>query len=145
MTDEVWEAYKAINRFANKSMGKGLRAASLGKPLYGKEGPGHAGFSTGKLQQMADKMVKKGQDPHFFDLTQLFAKAAAAIDYHMGERNFRQLEKTQRGDPAHFMHTTIQNLKRFIPEIRKLSKTAVRDLMEHKYYTAQYGPDGRAK
>ena len=145
MSNEVWEAFKAINRFRNKTMSKGLGAASLGKKIFGKEGPGHPGYGTGQLQKWADKMLRQGNDPHMIDLTKWFAGVAAALDYHSGERSFEHLVKDMQSDTNHFMRDTYARLKRMVPEFRNLSKTAVDDLIKHKYYTAQYGPDGRAK
>jgi hypothetical protein len=147
MTNEVWDAYKAINRFRNKAMSKGLRKASLGKQIFGKEGPGHAGYGTGKLQQWVDKVLRKGDgtDPHMVDLTKWFAGVAAALDYHNGNRNFENLMKAQKGDPDHFMRSIVDALKATIPELKKLTKRGINDLIKHKFYTAQYGPDGRAK
>ena len=145
MSQEVWEAYKAINRFKNKTMSKGLKKASLGEKIYGKEGPGHAGYGSGQLQKWADKMTRKGEDPHMVDMVKWFAGAAAAIDFHTGERNFDDLMKAQRKDPDHFMRYIIERMEKYIPEVKKLSKSAISDIMRHKYYTAQYGPDGRAK
>ena len=147
MTNEVWEAYKAINRFRHKAMSKGLRKASLGKQIFGKEGPGHAGYGTGKLQRWVDKVLRKGDgtDPHFVDLTKWFAGAAAALDYHHGGRNFEQLMKDQKKDPDHFMRSVFETLKGYIPELKKLSKRGINDIIKNRFYTAQYGPDGRAK
>lgn len=147
MSNEVWDAYKAINRFRNKAMSKGLRKASLGKQIFGKEGPGHAGYGTGKLQQWVDKVLRKGDgtDPHMVDLTKWFAGVAAALDYHNGNRNFENLMKEQKGDPDHFMRSIVDALKASIPELKKLTKRGINDLIKHKFYTAQYGPDGRAK
>ena len=147
MTNEVWDAYKAINRFRNKAMSKGLRKASLGKQIFGKEGPGHAGYGTGKLQQWVDKVLRKGDgtDPHMVDLTKWFAGVAAALDYHNGERNFDKLVKESKGDPDHFMRSIMETLKDTIPGLKKLTKRGINDIIKHKFYTAQYGPDGRAK
>ena len=147
MTNEVWDAFKAINRFRNKAMSKGLRKASLGKQIFGKEGPGHAGYGTGKLQQWVDKVLRKGDgtDPHMVDLTKWFAGVAEALDYHNGNRNFTDLMKEQKGDPDHFMRSIVDALKASIPELKKLTKRGINDLIKNKFYTAQYGPDGRAK
>ena len=147
MSQEVWDAYKAINRFRNKMMSKGLKKASMGKQIYGKEGPGHAGYGTGKLQQWADKILRKGDgtDPHMVDLTKWFAGVAAALDYHQGDRNFDKLIKEQKKDPDHFMRYVIEKMQDYVPELRRLSKRGMTELMRNKYYTAQYGPDGRAK
>ena len=145
MTDEVWAAVKAINRFKNKSMSKGLSKASLGEKIWGKEGPGHAGYGTGQMQKWADKMLRKGVDPHFVDLTKWFAGAAAAVDYHMGERTFADLMNEKISDPDHFMNVALKRMKDYIPELKKVSASAIDELAKHHYYTAQYGPDGRAK
>ena len=147
MSQEVWDAYRAINRFRNKAMSKGLRKASLGKQIYGKEGPGHAGYGTGKLQRWVDKVLRKGDgtDPHMVDLTKWFAGAASALDYHHGDRSFEQLMREQRKDPDHFMRYVIERMQDYIPELKKLSKRGINDIIKNRFYTAQYGPDGRAK
>lgn len=145
MSDNVWTAFKSINRVRNKMMAKGLGEASLGKEIYGKMGPGHAGYGTGELQKWADKMLREGKDPHMVDLTKWFAGAAAAIDYHNGRRDFSELMKQQRGDPDHFMRYVIEKMQQYIPQAKKLSRRDVESIMKNRFYTAQYGPDGRAK
>ena len=145
MSDEVWEAYKAINRFRTKTMDKALRKASLGQKIFGKRGPGHKGFGTGYLQKWADRAVKRGEDPHMVDLAKWFAGAVAAIDYHTGGKDFDQLMRLQKKDENHFMRYVIQKMQDYIPQVKKLTKKGMTELMRHQYYTAQYGPDGRAK
>lgn len=147
MTQEVWDAFKSINRFRNKGMSKGLRKASLGEKIYGKIGPGHAGYGTGNLQKWADKVLRKGDgtDPHMVDLTKWFAGAASAIDYHNGNRNFETLIKQAEKDPDHFMRMVVEKMGDYVPELKRLSKKGMDEIIKHRYYTAQYGPDGRAK
>ena len=147
MSDEVWNAFKAINRFRNKMMTKGMRTASLGKQIFGKEGPGHSGYGTGRLQTWADKVLRRGDgtDPHMVDLTKWFAGAASALDYHNGRRDFDDLVKAQKNDADHFMRKVLERFQESIPGLKKLSKRGISDIIRHKFYTAQYGPDGRAK
>ena len=147
MSQEVWDAVKAMNRFRQKAMSKGLAKASLGKQIYGARGPGHAGYGTGELQKWTDMILRRddGSDPHFVNLLDWFKGAAAALDYHNGERNFDQLLKESKKDPEHMMRYIVQRFQDMIPELRKLSKRGMNDLIKSKFYTAQYGPDGRAK
>lgn len=145
MTENIWRALKDVHRVRTKLMSKALGKHSLGEKIFGKEGPGHAGYGTGELQKMADVLLRAGMDPHFINLTKWFAEAAEALDYHNGRRDFAELMKQQRTDPDHFMRYVIEKMQQYIPQLKKLSRTEIETIMKNRFYTAQYGPDGRAK
>lgn len=145
MSDSMWEAFKAMNRARNKMMSKAFGKNSLESKIYGKKGPGHAGYGDGYLQKWTDKALKQGIDPHFVDMTKWFAGAAAAFDFHNGKQTYEDLLRAAKKDSSHFMNTVMKRLREHIPAFKKLTKREMGQLLRQKYYTVQYGPDGRAK
>ena len=140
MSQELWHAVRAMHQFKRENMSKGLRNASLGEKIYGKEGPGHKGCGTGALQKWADKMVKEGKDPHFVNLLEWFKGAPAALDYHMGSRTFEELMEESRQDPFHMMRYIIERMQDYMPQLRNMSRVRIKEAIRQRYYTIRYAP-----
>lgn len=143
MTNAVWAVVKALHRDPAKWMSKALKKASLNPKIYGKLGPGHAGYGTGELQKWSDYVLRqnKGIDPHQVDLLYWFKGAAEAFNYHFGGKDFNQLIK----DPNSLIHAAIEAMIDEVPALKKLTKRDLNEIRKHKWNTISYGPDGRAK
>lgn len=147
MSDAVWSFIKAMHRNPEKWMDKGMKKASIQPKVYGKTGPGHAGYGSGELQKWSDYILhqNKGLDPHQVDLMHWFKGAAGAMDYFFGKKDFDTLMKDAKGNPDHAMRVMLERLQSMMPEMKRLSKRDIQEIMKHKHYTISYGPDGRAK
>ena len=138
MSQELWCAVRAMHQFKHENMSKGLRDASLGEEIFGKEGPRHKGYGTGALQKWADKMVSEGKDPHYVNLLDWFKGASAALDYHMCERTFDELMEESRHDPCHMMRYIIERMQDCMPQLRNMSRARMNETIKQKYYTIRY-------
>lgn len=144
MSDALFRNIQKMHKMRTKEMAKDIRMATIGDKAYGKEGPGHAGYGTGQIQKWADKMLKKGVDPHYVDLTKWFVDAAKAYNF-WNDGDFNELMKRAESDPYHAMHDIVDRLSEAIPGMEKMSDADIRSLVENRFYVLQYGPDGRAK
>lgn len=144
MTTEIWETVKAIHKMRRDALTKEARRFAKGDKFYGKEGPGHAGYGTGAVQKWADKMTKKGIDPHFVNMLEWFADSSRAYNGLNGG-DFDKLFNDAQGDKHHFMREVFTRLKDMIPEASKLSDADIKEAVKHNFYDVQYGPDGRPK
>lgn len=144
MNDSIFKAVKFLNQMRRKEMAKEARNHAMGDKIYGKQGPGHAGYGTGQLQKWADKLVKQGMDPHFVDLTKWAMSYAKAFDY-WNDGSFKELAKRAEKDGDVPFADVLTHLTNKVPELQKLSKSDVKKMIERQFYLLQYGPDGRAK
>ena len=140
MSQELGEAVKLMHCFKTSTMSKGLRAASLGEKIFGKEGADRDGYGTGALQKWADKMVKEGKNPHDVNLLEWFKGASNALDYHMGERTFDDLMEELKSDPDSSMGYVVERVQDMMPELKRMSRTRVIEAIRQKYYTVVYAP-----
>lgn len=143
MSNAVWTVVKNLHRNPEKWMSKALKRTALNKKIYGKQGPGHAGYGTGELQKWTDYILRqnKGIDPHNVNLLFWFKGAAEAFNHHFGDKDFDKLRK----DPDSLIHSIIEAMVEEVPELKKLTKRDMNEIMKHKWNTISYGPDGRAK
>ena len=147
MTNGQWRLVKAITRMPEKWMSKALRKTSKGESLYGKEGPGHAGYGTGAIQHWFDYILRqnKGLDPHQVSFAYLLKDAADVYAQLHGGETFKQRYDAMKNDKNSAMKFFLDNLKAEIPGLEKVSKKDIQELMEHKDFLATFGPDGRMK
>jgi len=144
MNDTVWEAIKGLHKMRRDALSKEAHKFAKGDRIYGKEGPGHRGYGTGAIQSWADKMTKKGVDPHYVNMLDWFVDSARSFNGLNGG-DFDELWNQAKSDPNHFFIEVYNLMKQNIKGAENLSSDDFKEMMRHNFYDLQYGPDGRAK
>lgn len=139
-TDATWAVKKAFLQSLKEGPSRGLQKSSKGDQVYGK-----TTGAWGVLQQWVDKVRKYDLDPHYVNFGLLAKKMGEEMAYHYGVKDVDNMVTGKKGERPQFMARFESLLAKYHPEMKKMSKKNVHELVKSALMTIQFGPDGRAK